>query len=344
MADLVDKKRRYNTISKTCYGANIIYLFIHVLYLMFFIISKFTALIIVDAAIILIYLLFFLLLKAKKYYLYALCCGNLFFAFVSVTTIMLGFNTGFHFYLIGLCVVSFFTTYFSKNRSPKGTIVWVGLSLAIYLTLYFVTKFNAPYYAIEQWLEITLFTIHAVAVFGFVAVYMLIFVKYAMSLEKKIMYQSRTDELTQINNRYGLLDYLETEEDKSNLVLALFDVDDFKKINDEHGHVTGDFVLKKVGETVSDFLKDSFVCRYGGEEFVIVLKDDESNPFFERLEELRKNIAKEIFEFENLKLNITITIGAVKYEKDLTIEQWIELADKLMYSGKTSGKNKTVIE
>ena len=141
---------------------------------------------------------------------------------------MLGFGTGFHFYLIGLCIVSFFTSYFSKTKNIRGSIVWVGLSLAIYLTLFFVTEFNPPYYAIERWLEITLFVTHAVVVFAFVASYLVVFLKYALSLEKKIINESRTDELTQINNRYALYDFYDTE-DKSSMALVLFDIDNFKK-------------------------------------------------------------------------------------------------------------------
>lgn len=343
MSNVNNKIQHYKTISKTCYSANIIYLIIHVIYLVLFIISKLNALIYVDIGVIILYLLFFLVLKKKKYYLYALLCGNEFFAFIIITTIMLGFKTGFHFYLIGLCVVSFFTSYFSKTKNIKGSIFWVGLSLAIYLVLYFVTAFNEPHYIIARWLEMTLFTMHAIFVFAFVAVYLVVFLKYALSLEQKIMNESRTDELTKINNRYGLYDYFDQEEDKSHMLLALFDIDDFKNINDLHGHITGDYILKAVGELTSNNLKDSFVCRYGGEEFVIVLKDNGKESFFERLETLRKLIEKENFEFEGEKLNITITIGAIEYEEDFTIEEWVEQADKKMYIGKNSGKNKTII-
>ena len=343
MSVKTDKTQHYKTIRKTCYTANIVYLVLHVFYLVLFIINKLNIVTFITAGIILTDLLFFLLLKKKKYYIYALCCGNQFFIYVSVLTIMLGFNTGFHFYLIGLCVVSFFTSYFSKVRSFKGSLVWVGLSLAIYLTLYFVTKFNAPHYAIEKWLEITLFTVHAIAVFGFISIYLMVFIKYALSLENKIINESRTDELTEISNRYGLYDYFELEENKSTKVLALFDIDNFKKINDVHGHATGDSILKQVAKITTNTLNDSFVCRYGGEEFVIVLDENEPKPFLERLEELRKIIEKEIFEFEGTSLNITITIGASKYQKDISLEKWIELADEKMYRGKKTGKNKTVI-
>ena len=62
----------------------------------------------------------------------------------------------------------------------------------------------------------------------------------------------------------------------------------------------------------------------------------------QRLEELRERIQKEVFSFEGSKINLTITIGASKYIKDITLENWVELADEKMYLGKNSGKNKTV--
>ena len=340
---VIDQKNHYKTIRKTCLSANIIYLILHIFYLILFIVSKLYILVYVTAGVIAIYLLFFLLIWKKKYYLYALICGNEFFGYIAVTTLMLGFSTGFHLYLAGLCIVSFFTSYFSKTKDIKGSVVWVVLSLVIYLTLFFVSEFNAPYYQIEKWLEITLFTTNAVVLFGFIASYMVVFLKYALSLEKKIMNESRTDELTQINNRYGLYDFFEEHEDKSNKVLALFDIDDFKNINDKYGHVTGDYVLKKVAEITSTILVDSFVCRYGGEEFVVVLNDEGGDNVFNSLENLRKSIEKETFEYENDKVNITITIGAIAYSKDISLEEWVELADQKMYYGKNTGKNKTVI-
>jgi len=343
MSVVVDKTQHYKTIRKTCYTANIVYLFLHILYLILFIVAKCYILAYVDAAVIAIYLTFFLVLKKQKYYLYALLCGNEFLVFVSVTTVMLGFATGFHFYLIGLCVVSFFTTYFSKVKNVKGSLIWVGLSLAIYLTLFFVTQYNAPYYFIDKWLEITLFTIHAILVFGFVAVYMVVFLKYAFSLERRIMNESRTDELTQISNRYGLYDYLDQEKDKASKALALFDIDDFKNINDEYGHAAGDVILKRVAEITSEVLSDSFVCRYGGEEFVIVLESEGQASYFERLEGLRKAIENETFTFEKAEIKITITIGAADYQRGYSLEKWIEAADEKMYAGKNNGKNKTVI-
>ena len=178
-------------------------------------------------------------------------------------------------------------------------------------------------------------------VFLFIASYVLVFLKYALSLEKKIMIQSRTDELTQIGNRYALFDYFEAES-KGDKIVALFDIDDFKNINDKYGHVTGDFVLKRVAELTTENLKDSFVCRYGGEEFVVVFNSDNFDAVIEELESFRKNIEKETFEFENSKINLTITIGVSQYKDDISLEKWVELADEKMYFGKNNGKNKIV--
>ena len=341
MSAINDKKHHYKTISKTCYTANIVYLILHAFYLVLFIVAKLYILMFITIGVIALYLFFFFLIYKKKYYLYALLCGNEFFAFIAVTTIMLGFNTGFHFYLIALCIVSFFTSYFSKNKNVKNSIIWVALSLVIYLTLYLVTSYVAPYYHIDKWLEMTLFITHAVVVFAFIASYLLVFMKYALSLEKKIMIQSRTDELTQIGNRYALFDYFEGES-KNNKVIALFDIDDFKNINDQYGHVTGDFILKRVAELSTEILKDSFVCRYGGEEFVVVINDNDFETVFVKLENLRNSIEKEVFKFDNHEIKITITIGARAYEDNFSLEKWVELADEKMYFGKNNGKNRTV--
>ena len=334
-----DKSNHYKTINSTCYIANIAYLILRAFYLILFIISGLYVMVWITIGTIVIYLLCFLLIKKKKYYLYALVCGNEFFAFIIASTLILGFNTGFHFYLIGLSVVSFFTSYFSRYNNIKGSIVWAGLSLIIYLTLFFVTKYNAPYYVITDWLQTTLFVTHVAVVFLFVVFYLVIFIKYALSLERRIINESRTDELTQINNRYGLYDYFNETMNKDSKVLALFDIDNFKEINDHHGHVTGDYVLKKVAEITSNVLNGSFVCRFGGEEFIMVL-DKEGH--LERLEELRKSIEKEVFEYEGEKVNLTVTIGVAPYLKDMSLEKWIDDADTKMYLGKKSGKNKVV--
>lgn len=330
----------YNTIKQTCYTANIAYLLVRIFYLIVFAVCKFYVLMWVDIGTIVLYSLCFLMINKKKYYPYALLCGNEFFAFVIVCTLYLGFSSGFHFYLLGLSVVSFFASYFSKNKRLGGSILWGAISVAIYLILYFVSKDRVPTYAIPSWLDTTLFVLHIVLAFMFVCFYLYVFTKYTLSLENKITFESRTDELTQLNNRYGLYDYFNQRDNLRSMALALFDIDNFKNINDTYGHIAGDFILKRVAEIAVNTLKDSFVCRYGGEEFVVVL---EKNRCYEKLEALRKNIENEVFEYEGNKHRITITIGVHNYQKDMTLEKWVKFADEKMYAGKKSGKNQVVL-
>ena len=342
MAVSSEKVNRNKTIDRISYAANTIYLSLHVLYLVLFLIAKLYVMVYVTAGIVAVYALFYLLIRYKKYYIYALCCGNEFFAFIIFASLMIGFFTGFHLFLIAFCVVSFFVSYFSKSRKIKHSYIWVGLSLAIYLTIFFICEFVPPFYVVDKWLEVTLFSIHSAIAFMIVTVFLAVFVRYTFSLEKKIMNESRTDELTQINNRYALYDYFAVI-DKKDKVLALTDIDNFKSINDTYGHVFGDYVLKHLAEIATKVLPDDFVSRYGGEEFVIVLDDDKQNPPLKRLEALRKAIESESFEFESTKINLTITIGAAKYVDRIKLDRWIELADQKMYQGKKSGKNQTVI-
>ena len=339
MSFLDNTENHYKTIKQTCYIANTAYLILRVIYLILFLIAGLYPLVWIDAASILIYAFFYFLIKKRKYYLYALLCGNEFLAFIIGTTLLIGFHTGFHFYLIGLCVVSFFTSYFSKKKNLKGSIIWAGLSLIVYVVIFIVDNFRDPRFVIDKWLSITLVSIHIVVVFLFVTFYLFVFLRYALSLEKKIINESRTDELTEISNRYGLYDYFYQLDNKSSKVLALFDIDYFKTINDEYGHLAGDYILKRMAEIATSILDGAFICRYGGEEFVVVLKEEGD---FERLEALRKAIQEEVFEFEGHEHRITITIGVAHYEKDMTLEKWVELADEKMYFGKKAGKNRTI--
>lgn len=333
------------TIRKTCITANISYLFLHIIYLVLFIIVQATAMIYIDVASILLYLYFFYILKKKKYYIYALCCGNEFLIFMSAATILCGFDSGFHLTLIGLCVVSFFTAYFSVVRGIRNPLIWTGLSIVVYITIFFISYLNEPMYVLPNWLNMLFFTIHAVFSFVLVAGYLVVFLQYAFRLEKRIMNESRTDELTKISNRYALYDYLDTIADKSNYFLAIFDIDDFKLVNDKYGHVCGDYILTKLADISVKLLEDCFVCRYGGEEFVVIsnVKQNETEFSYE-LEKFRSEIEKTKFVFEGNVIKTTITIGASRYSKQIPINKWIELADKNLYEGKNTGKNKIVFK
>jgi diguanylate cyclase (GGDEF)-like protein len=344
MQSIEEKKSYYRVIKSTCYTACIVYVLLHIIYLTLSLISKTYILVWLNVASIFIYSLFPLLIRKGKYFLYALLCGNEFLIFMSVSTILSGFETGYFLCIVGIGIVSFFTTYFTKKRNIKNSIIWNALSLSICITLYLYCRFNEPYYKLDKWLISTLFVIHLIAVFVFIVVYLLIILNYATKLEDRIIKESRNDRLTQIHNRNALYMYLESITDKTDYALAIFDIDDFKKFNDNYGHIVGDFVLKEVARVSTEFLSESFVARYGGEEFIVVMKMNGSfNKVYNRIEELRIVMERYVFTYNDLTLNLTITTGLKQYQENLDIDEWINQADKLLYQGKNSGKNKTVI-
>jgi diguanylate cyclase (GGDEF)-like protein len=158
------------------------------------------------------------------------------------------------------------------------------------------------------------------------------------------------DSLTGLHNRR----YLESKfselqailsRNKATMLVAMLDLDHFKKLNDEYGHLVGDNCL----EYVSQLMKSKFdrrsdiVARFGGEEFIIVVQHDEKYGVVQKLEELREDIARHCFPYDGEHyFGITISIGAVTAQASYAekIEQWISLADEQLYWAKNNGRNK----
>ena len=346
MQSIEEKKTQNNVIVKTCYMTDLAYAIIRLICIPIFFIVGANILAYISIGSVVIYILYLLLLKYKKYYLYALACGNEFIIYASVITILSGFSTGFYLNIVGLSIVSFFTVYFSfKERKISGSVKWTITSLLICIGLQIYCTFGPIYYSdFPVWAVSVLFGINLVVVFEFIIFYLLIFTKYAMTLENKIKNESRVDQLTKISNRYDLFNYLDSIENKTDYALSIFDIDDFKKVNDTYGHVCGDYILKEIANIIKTNCNESFVSRYGGEEFIIITKIyGDINTAYELLEKIRNLIANNKFEFENQAINITISVGIEKYDSDITIEKWIDLADSKLYRSKESGKNKTTM-
>ncbi|MBN2419668.1 MAG: diguanylate cyclase [Deltaproteobacteria bacterium] len=159
------------------------------------------------------------------------------------------------------------------------------------------------------------------------------------------------DELTGLFNRRYFIDAIEVEvarsqRYKTDLVLCIFDIDHFKRVNDTHGHPTGDKVLAKIGKLLKDSIRDNDIgCRYGGEEFAILLPHtniEEASVMSERFREL---VASYDFAVNALHLNITVSIGVAQYEsnKNISSNQLLEQADRALYQAKEGGRNRTII-
>lgn len=155
----------------------------------------------------------------------------------------------------------------------------------------------------------------------------------------------QVDTLTQLHNRSALderlaLEYKRWLRYQSPLCLAIVDVDHFKLINDQFGHLAGDKALKVIARALSTALRDTdFVARFGGEEFVVLLPGINENNISLPLEKLR-NVVKNIpFRFKDEKLSISISIGASLFQQGDRITDVFERADRALYAAKNSGRD-----
>ena len=176
----------------------------------------------------------------------------------------------------------------------------------------------------------------------------------SIALENSSLYQqmrsmAMVDGLTGAFNRIYLYEFLEKEIQTSGrrypISIALFDVDNFKKLNDTYGHLFGDKVLQTVVRIAREKVrKGDIVARYGGEEFIIVFNHLESNEAYKVVERIRRAIESETIEDNLIQTRVTVSFGIASYPLHAdNVKDLIKCADVAMYRAKSSGKNCTVI-
>ncbi|MFC0186889.1 diguanylate cyclase [Fictibacillus aquaticus] len=164
-------------------------------------------------------------------------------------------------------------------------------------------------------------------------------------LEQRYL-ESITDPLTGVYNsayfkRTLTAEIENTRKNGGSMVLLFCDVDNFKMLNDSEGHVYGDDVLKTIAETIKENVRDiDVVCRYGGEEFVIILPGCTQAEGLKIAENIRQMVA--IYGSHSLLSPVTISIGLAAFPKDADESTLVHMADRAMYAAKTNGKNLVV--
>ena len=182
-------------------------------------------------------------------------------------------------------------------------------------------------------------------------------VEYNVSVKSTKLYlqtqdMARKDGLTQIYNRvyFGQLFAAAAEEatkKQQPLSVALFDIDKFKNINDTYGHLAGDKVIKMVASIDDKFARahGGFACRYGGEEFLLVLPGYDETQALPILEEMHKEIQTTIVQYDDKEIPVNVCIGLSAYPticRDTNI--LVNRADKSMYYGKKHGRGRLVVD
>jgi len=262
-------------------------------------------------------------------------------AHATLATYCLGFSAGFQYYLWPLACLTVITP--SLPTRITGPLGWSCIWIFTGLYLLWGDKpyeFNYPEYIK------TIYMINAISA-GTPLVIAIMKVREIYENQEKTLTDIATrDMLTGLYNRRYLIEFLDHsiarfERTGESFVVAMGDIDNFKQINDTYGHDIGDQVLKDSGNYfLSSLRKNDCVCRWGGEELLILLPDSNAKNSFQLIERLRKGLS------DNVKIDhpdaptITISFGIAQYEGE-SAKQFIKEIDQLLYQAKDSGKNMT---
>jgi len=170
--------------------------------------------------------------------------------------------------------------------------------------------------------------------------------------ERNLLFQAMNDPLTGVYNRNFFFKRAEEEIDrairtKSNVTVAMLDIDRFKAVNDRFGHQAGDFILKNFTDEINEHIRSyDLLARYGGEEFVILFVDCSKWKALDILNRLRKAVAEKFYKFSSFHINFTFSggIADLKDVKDKpdSIQDLIGIADERLFQAKEAGRNRLV--
>lgn len=267
------------------------------------------------------------------------------------STYYIGLKCGTYCFLFSIVpIIIYFGCFLFKGARRWSIVLMLAINFAVFVVLYVIFTKREPIY------ELTPDTRLLLVIFSsFVMIFSTIFYNtiyiYANEREivnleeknKQLSVDAHEDVLTTLLNRRGFLPLIEPMikvTSSEEFCVAFIDIDDFKVINDSYGHEAGDEVLRHITTLMRKEMHDCDICRWGGEEIVILMKGYDMETAKERLEALRKSIETIPTAFFNKQIFVTITIGLEKYSKKYkTPEEIIKAADKRMYYGKQHGKN-----
>lgn len=284
----------------------------------------------------------------KRYYRLTVSMVHIEVAFfVALTTVYVGWEPGYAFYLIALCSLVYFCPY--KNIYVPYFFSVGELILFICLRLY--SNGHAPAAPMPSFASQRFYLYNTAACFG-----VILYAAYISNLStvfarrelieknQKLLLRVNHDELTKLYTRNYLKEmFAKVQEESLLTAFVMADIDDFKKVNDTYGHSCGDYVLFTVSTIMKTVCSSkAYIARWGGEEFVLMFYGCTNEEALESVQNLRRAVETYDFHYEDVEFHITATFGISFANENSGFDAWINTADERMYYGKKNGKN-TVI-
>ena len=278
-----------------------------------------------------------------------------------LASVMLGWDWGFMIYTLGLVPVSFYIAYTVDYITKKLLVPGIA-SLTVFFSFFAVREINSHH---GPFLDMVFSerVVHGAYLFNVMITFFLLWiVSFLFSIEVYYMQHNLENEnisleklanydpLTKLLNRRSMDEYMDeagyrAHKKHEKFCIIMGDVDDFKRINDNYGHAAGDKVLIEVADIISKEVRDNDkVCRWGGEEIVILIRGDISKAKSVAWR-ICRHVADNIIDVGNgITIRASMTIGVAEYIDGEDIEKTVDRADQCMYNGKLRGKNRVVCE
>lgn len=342
------QEREQRIAMKSIYIMNGFLLAVHSCLFAFFLMLNVSLMTYVNIVSIIFYAAGFLALKSGKITSYILSVYFEIMIHMFLAVLSMGWDCGFQLYFICSIAIVFYADYFSVRLGHthiQGAVLSIGCT-ALYFASFAITRSHPPFYVVDERIVNAGHMINALVVFVFCTLFFRMLAHSALYYEVELSQQANYDKLTGLANRRHLLEYLQKDYDQKQLQeqwVAIMDIDDFKKVNDVYGHNCGDYVLQTIAGIISRYSGSFKTCRWGGEEFLVEGPcASDGKPDYRVLEGIRREVEQYQFIYEQYSLHLTITVGVAKYEEGMSLDEWIDAADKKLYIGKKSGKNRMV--
>lgn len=259
-----------------------------------------------------------------------------------------GWNIGIQHFLAVLLVFLFFSIY----KHEKTKLFCAVLLFVLRLLLFYYCRSHEPVTVLDTGLTNAMQTVNSFFIFLSLGLVAYLFGSSTQEMEgklieynRKLMKQAHTDTLTGLYNRRRTMEYLEAllANAESQISICLCDIDHFKRVNDTYGHDTGDVVLTTISDTFRKHLPpDTFISRWGGEEFLLIFPNKNGDEAGTALEMLRHKIRELSFDGGTENFTVSLTYGLVEYDFHSDITTLLKEADEKLYIGKENGRDRII--
>lgn len=332
-------------------------LFLYFPLLLYALIMKYTYVSVYVAIVCLIFILF-PIIKRNQEFNYHSTSNMATFQTAGLAIVMsyfFGWNTGYYlffFEIVSLTFMNDFLESLEKGKSTHTVPIFMGfITAGLFFAIKVICNQYEPVYKLSELHSSLLFYINSAIIFISTPLFALNYYKQINRSLNKLKKNALLDELTILYNRRAIRPYLDLfisdfKKSERKFGAAIFDIDDFKKVNDTYGHNMGDKVLIEVASILKAAIdSNTYVARWGGEEFLIINQFNYNNNenFYHKIDEIRKQIGElKLTPAKGKSFNITVTAGCSVANKGDSIKDILSRADARLYKGKNSGKNCTV--